>query len=378
MTTSDTFDRRGLLAEQIQQTEKLNAFYEGLAFDLDDGDKGNFLSGWQCRNPYHAELFRAVKQRSEFIDYGRYTYFDDDTELPNLIKVLHERLDGRMPQHVFCGSGSTSLLFGFATFLQKRGVRTVYFIPPMYFTLHLAFDRLGIRTIPVANLQPFEPGFTLSLPLDSGSVLMVLDPVWYAGMPLPMDVIEQIGEWQRSTHSYVFVDGSLQYLSWNATNVETSARLDPSLTFRLVCPSKQLCAHGYRFSYVLVPLVHKQEFAWVYTNIYGPVNADSIAFAHEAILAIMDGDIPRRTMALVSFRHNLLRRRGIIQSPLTPSSGYFVFEKINTPLPADYIRVDGRYFDQPRYPDHTKLNLLSPSINVLYDQVPAELGATDV
>lgn len=357
------------LDEQLRKTENLNSYYEGLAFDLDDGDKGNFLSGWQCENPFNAQLFSAVRERSKAIDYGKYTYFDDDAELPNLIKDLHARVDAVRPEHVFCGSGSTSLLFGFASFLKKRGVKQVYFVPPMYFTLHLAFDRFEIRTIAVSDRQPFEQGFEMQLPEDAQSVLMVLDPIWYTGTPISSDVMMQIIEWQQRTNSFVFVDGSLQYLPWNTSTKEHSARLDPRLTFRLICPSKQLSAHGYRFSYVLVPASVKQEFAWVYTNIFGPVNADSIAFAHEAILAIANGTISNRSMALVSERHQALRSGGVIQSSLRPSCGYFVFERLNVELPERYITVDGRYFDQPRYNDCIKINLLSPSINLLLNEV---------
>jgi histidinol-phosphate/aromatic aminotransferase/cobyric acid decarboxylase-like protein len=325
------------LADQLQKTEDLNAHYESLAFDLDDGDKGNFLSGWQCENPYNADLFRAVKERAKSIDYGKYTYFDDDLELPDLIKNLHNRLDGVRPEHVFCGSGSTSLLFGFATYLQKKGVRQVHFVPPMYFTLHLAFDLLGIRTIPVSDRQPFEHEFSMRLPNETNSVLMVLDPVWYAGTPISSDVMDEIVNWQKRTSSVVFVDGSLQYLSWQPAAKEFSAQLDPKLTFRLVCPSKQLSSHGYRFSYVLVPASEKQEFAWVYTNIFGPANADSIAFAHEAILALTDGRIPQQSMALVSTRHNALRDLDVIESDLQSKLRLFRFreseDQSSGPLP---------------------------------------------
>ena len=353
------------LPEQLRRTEDLSSHYQGLAFDLDDGDRGKFLSGWQCENPFNGRLFRAVKERSKSIDYGSYTYFEDDTELTTLIKDLHARADAVRPQHVFCGSGSTSLLFGFASLLKKRGVKQVYYLPPMYFTLHLAFDRFEILTIPVSDRQPFEPGFDMRLPDQAESVLMVLDPIWYTGIPLAPEVIAQIAEWQTRTASLVFVDGSLQYLSWDSPKAELSAQLDPQLTFRLICPSKQLSAHGYRFAYVLLPSSAKKEFSWVYTNIFGPVNADSIAFAHEAILEISNGSISRQSMGLVSQRHKDLRKRGIIESELNPSCGYFVFEKLNVPLPDGYVTVGGQYFDQPRYRDCIKINLLSPSINLL-------------
>ena len=50
---------------------------------------------------------------------------------------------------------------------------------------------------------------------------------------------------------------------------------------------------------------------------------------------------------------------------MTPDAGYFVFEKINVALPENYKLVDGRYFDQHNYPGFVKVNLLSPSIDLL-------------
>jgi hypothetical protein len=77
-------------------------------------------------------------------------------------------------------------------------------------------------------------------------------------------------------------------------------------------------------------------------------------------------------MALASFRHDDFRRRGIIESAVTPGCGYFVFEKLNIKLPPGNITADGRYFGQPRYPDHIKINLPSPAIDFLWAGSPPE------
>jgi len=353
------------LEEQKKNTAEINSYYEGLAFDLDDGDKGNFLSGWQCDSPYNSELFRAVKERAERLNYGKYTYFDDELELSAKISKLHKEFDGIEPQYIFCGSGSTSLLFGIAAYLRKKKIQKVYFIPPMYFTLQIAFDSFSIQTISVSASQPFEKDFKLNLPKEENSVLVLIDPIWYAGFPISESVIEEIGNWQQKFKSFVVVDGSLQYMSWDHSLHEPTAHLDPSFTFRLICPAKQLASHGYRFSYVLLPISQKQDFAWTYTNINGSANADSIAFGHEAVAAILDRTIPNNLMSLVAMRHSLLRSSGAIESVITPTCGYFVFEKINYSLPDDYIKVDGKYFDQNNFPSYTKINLLSPSINII-------------
>ena len=343
----------------------LNSHYQKLAFELNDGDKGHFLSGWQCDNPFIDELLAAVRSLTASIDYRRYAYFDDDEGLVDAIKDLHKGLDSRAPEQVLCGSGATALLFAFATYLRRRNVTSVYYVPPMYFTLHAALDRYGIKAIPVSAAQPYEPSFSLDLPTEQGAVLILTDPIWYAGKSVPLDAIVEIAAWQERTESVIFVDGSLQYMSWNGGACEHTALLDPAATFRLVCPSKQLSIHGYRFAYVLGPSLSNDDLAWTYANINGPASADSIAFAHLAIPAIARGDIRRQTAAFVSERHQRLRERKIIESTIAPDCGYFVFEKVNAPLPPQYTIVDGRYFEQANYPGYMKVNLLSPSINLI-------------
>jgi len=353
------------LADQLGRTARLNTHYESLAFELNDGDKGRFLSGWQCLNPYADELVARVRARTARLDPIGYSYFDDESALVAEVLDLHENLDGYRPPHAFCGSGSTSLLFGFANYLRSLGISHVYCLPPIYFTLQIALDRFGIRTTLVADVHPFEAGFRLALPEATRSVLIITDPIWYAGIPLTASVVDAIAAWQRETSSLVFVDGSLQYLSWDGARTEATARLEPSLTFRLICPSKQVSIHGYRFAYVLVPTTHKQGFAWSYTNMMGPANIASIAFAYEAVAALGQGEIPRHLISDVSETHLRLRAKKAIASPFDPSCGYFVFEQINVPLPEGYLVVDGRYFEQPRFSDHVKINLLSPSIAVI-------------
>ena len=165
----------------------------------------------------------------------------------------------------------------------------------------------------------------------------------------------------------VFVDGSLQYLPWDGVLNENTAMLDPAFTFRLVCPSKQLSVHGYRFSYMLLPASHQRGMAWTYANIAGPASADSIVFAHEAITAMKNRKLPEALMQLVISRHAYLRKHKIIESEICPECGYFVFEKINVALPDGYSVMDGKYFDLKSYPHYMKINLLSPSINLLCD-----------
>jgi len=355
---------------QSLDTIRLNSYYENLAFDLNDGDGGHFLSGWQCENPYASDFLTAVKERGKHIDYRKYQYFDEDEQLSEKICILHESFDDVRPQRILCATGSTSLLYAFVTYLKRIGINRVYYIPPIYFTLHIAFELYGMESIPVSEEQPFEQKFKLCLPEDASCVLIISDPVWFTGTKYSYSTICEISEWQKRTSSIVFVDGSLQYLSWNGNLKEITAELEPDHTFRLLCPSKQLSIHGYRFAYLLLPESHERGMAWTYANVAGPAPADSIIFAHEAVDAIQDRDITSKLINTVVKRYKHLRENNIIESNIIPECGYFIFERVNVPLPDGYSVIDGKYFHLDNYLGYIKINLLSPSLNILCN-IPA-------
>ena len=358
-----------ILSERQGKGRSVEQIYERLAFELDDGDGGNSLSGYQCINPFVDDLVAAVRLRSEGLDWQRYTYLDGDQDLVSQIRAYHAAVDGVAPSAIVCGSGASSQLFGFVTYLHAKGVRKVFYVPPLYFTLYVALERYGIAAVPVADRQPYERNFRLRLPEIEDCCLLLADPVWYAGMPVADEVMEAIGSWQRKTRSLVFVDGSLQYMRWRGVMVEASSRLSRSLTIRLICPTKQLAIHGYRFSYLLVPELEARSVAWACANVAGAASAESLAFGHEAMEALNAGAIPRRLMGLVSARHRYLRESGKIDSVLNPECGYFVFERLNSSLSEGHVLADGKYFEQDRYPGYCKINLLSPSIGLICGRI---------
>lgn len=355
--------------------------YERLAFELDDGGGGTSLSGYQCVNPFVGDLMAAVRSRAEGIDFRRYTYMDADDVLAERVRTFHREVDGVTPEAIICGSGASSQLFGLIAYLRERGVRKVFYVPPLYFTLRIALERFGILAVPVAERQPYEPHFELHLPLDEECCLLFTDPVWYAGTAVPPQAVEAIAAWQRRTRSLVFVDGSLQYMQWAGRSAEVSSVLDPSRSIRLVCPTKQLATHGYRFSYLIVPQREQRALAWACSITAGPASAESLAFAYEAMTELDRGNVPRQLICLAAERHRSLRTSGRIESAIKPSCGYFAFERIQVELPRGHVLADGRYFEQERYPGHYKLNLLSPSIDLLFEEqgrVGPSSSATDL
>jgi aspartate/methionine/tyrosine aminotransferase len=344
---------------------KINQQYEKLTFEQEIGQSGNMLSGWQCQNPFVEELLTAVRNRSSKMDYKRYMYFDEDEKLLTKISTLHKKLDGVQPSCVLCGSGSTALLFTFITHLKNLGIKKVFYISPIYFTMLPALQRYGIQTKCVSQYHPYEKEFELNLPEGKQSVLLLSDPTWYSGTAISSEIMKELIEWQNRTSSYIFVDGSMQYLSWNKKTNEASSKLNPSLTFRLLCPTKQLAVNGFRFSYLLFPESHYRKLAWTYANIYGSASVESIAFAYESILRLSNRKISERLINLSIERHSQLRQNKIIESEINPDCGYFVFEKIKKIIPEKHLVVNGNYFGQNNFKDYTKINLLSPSLNIL-------------
>jgi aspartate/methionine/tyrosine aminotransferase len=329
-----------------------------------DGDSGRFLSGWQCDNPQRDRIREFVQQESSGINVSEYLYFDRDPLVMDRIGRFHETVDGKTPSAVLCGLGATPIIFTFCAWLRARGIEEVFYIPPLYFSAHFALKILGIRARPVSGRHVFEPEFSFNLPSER-SVLLLADPVWYAGVPVAKDLIEKLIEWQSHTGSFVFVDGSFQYARWDGNRNEPSARFDPECTVRVVCPTKPLATHGYRFAYALLPKSMYEKCAHIYASIYGSTSADNLAFARAAPLLLLEGNITNSLMGLASARHRMLRARGAISAPWEPTCGYFIFEEIAVPLPEGILLMDGTFFDQGRYPDFRRINLLSPSIKML-------------
>jgi len=338
--------------------------HEDLEILADGEDAGSLMSGWQCENPYSGPFLEEVRQREAVIDRSKYSYLEDDRELRDKISEFHLCLDGSSPEGVFCAAGgAVSLLFTFCACLHNRGVREVYYLPPLYFTFHYALKLFGIRARAVSGLQAFEPAFTFNLP-DKKTVLLLTDPVWYIGLPIPGPVLESVKEWQQRTGSAVFVDGSFQYMHWDLTTKEQTAEFEPLSTFRLISPTKLLGIHGYRFAYLLLPAAETTCFSTTYANIYGSTASANCAFADVAVGALKERALTDRLVCLASDRHQRLRDAGKIESVFQPKCGYFTFERINVYLPPEHL-MSGEYFDQPRYYGYSRLNLLSPSFALL-------------
>lgn len=354
-----------MIAPKPLRTSDILRLHEELETKYGDGDGGNFLFGWQPINPFAGPLLSAVKRRSRGTDYTKYAYLETNDAIAQEVIAMHQHLDKRTPEAAFCAaSGGTALLSAFAYWLARSDIKEVYYIPPIYFTLLNGLRLFGIRARAISAYHAFESQFVLNLPMKT-TVLILADPIWYAGIPVPQRIIEELAAWQNKFGSLIFVDGSFQYMRWDERVFEPTATLDPAKSIRLISPTKSLVVHGYRFAYALMPRHIKSKFSNSYTNICGPASADSIAFASEAITAIGNRQLTTKLIKRAARRHRQLRRRRTIESSLEPQSGYFVFEKLNVSVPDDRLKMTGEYFGQPRFPGHARINLLSSRFHLL-------------
>ncbi|MBF0247540.1 MAG: aminotransferase class I/II-fold pyridoxal phosphate-dependent enzyme [Alphaproteobacteria bacterium] len=338
---------------------------EELESKFGDGDEGNFLSGWQCENPFASALIKRVRQRDSQSDPVKYSYMEMDEILSMLISDMHRRIDGRSISHAFPSPfGSTSIIFTFCANLARNGVKEVHYIPPIYFSMHFALKLFGIIARPVSGLHAYERGFTFNLP-EKRTVLALVDPVWFTGKIVPVEAIKEIVQWQQRTGSLVFVDGSFQYMPWAGDRREETASLDPAYTFRMICPTKIMAVHGYRFSYVLMPSALREQFANTFTNIYASSTISNVAFAHEAVSEMERGEITASIIERAKNRFFRLIDGGWLKTQLIPESGYFTFSKITAPLPQGYKLMTQEFFEQRRFNGYAKLNLVSPSFHLI-------------
>lgn len=192
------------------------------------------------------------------------------------------------------------------------------------------------------------------------SVLLLCDPVWYAGKPVPEHHLKTIAEWQCRTGSFVFVDGSFQYMKWNdSTTHECTALLNPAFTFRLLCPAKTLAVPFFRFAYLLHPASVHTELLFIYESMVGGANIYDLAFAYRALSVLSNEEGLGRILPEL-YRRTFLQlvEQNVIRTEITPECGYFVFA-VPVERPVEMRGMDETYFQAEGYPDYCRINLMA-------------------
>jgi aspartate/methionine/tyrosine aminotransferase len=320
----------------------------------------SFLSDWNCSHPFAAEFLgpQLAGLATEF-STGDYIYLDERSAIAEAVQTFHkkrEALDLCAP-NVLAGAGSSSLLAAFAFWLVRQHIRRVFYIPPLYHSMHYFLNLLNIAAVPVSSRQAFEAAFDLSLP-DARCLLMFCDPIWYAGKRVPAELIAEIAAWQNRTGSTVFVDGSFQYLQWEPQSRENTSSLNTELTFRLICPTKALAVHSFRFSYLLHPAKYHDDLAFLYESMMGSVAVANLVFGKRSV-SVLSSD--RGNRPLSEFLKNTFAElvdRGFLRTEIAPDCGYYVFAVPRISV-SNQVAMDQEYFELTGYPDYVRINLMA-------------------
>jgi aspartate/methionine/tyrosine aminotransferase len=364
---------RSALREMIERHRLL----DDALIDKRDG----FVSDWNGSHPF-VEQFLGTEIMTSKIPkslLSRYIFFDEEHAVVDAICHLHLKLEGlRLSRkNIVAGPGSSSLLVALSLWVLQQGYSEVYYVPPLYYTLHYFLRMLGIRLRPVSGKHLFESNSIMHLPNRRG-VLLLCDPIWYAGRRVPMKKIERIAEWQRKTRSLVLVDGAFQYMQWDGTRHENCALLDPELTFRLISPTKSLAVPCYRFAYVLHPSNCHDEFAFLYENLVGGASVSDLAFALRALDVLGSDESNRRLTTYLHSRYQRLVEEKIIQTSVLPDSGYFIFAVPTVRVPGQ-IAMDQEYFELKGYSGYVRMNLLTAvEIYLKQDRVESQANLSGV
>ncbi|HXA86465.1 MAG TPA: aminotransferase class I/II-fold pyridoxal phosphate-dependent enzyme [Candidatus Dormibacteraeota bacterium] len=323
--------------------------------------RSRFISDWNCDNPLiepllGAELLNLASNRQST---DSYIYFDEEPAVLDGITRFHLTREGieLSRTNVLAGPGSSSFLAAFSIWLRRSGYTEIYYQPPLYHNFHYLLESLDINVSPLTNKHIFEPGYTMKLPARR-TVLLMCDPVWYAGKRVPKEQIAAIAEWQQATRSLVFIDGSFQYMQWDGIKDEKTAMLDPELTFRLICPAKTLAVPFFRFAYLLHPGETHQELMFLYESIVGGASASDLVFAQRALQVLNNDSLNRMLTDFYVKIYHALIGRDLIRTDIAPECGYFVFA-VPTNRPANMVTMDGSYFELKGHTGYCRINLMA-------------------
>ncbi|MFG2847035.1 aminotransferase class I/II-fold pyridoxal phosphate-dependent enzyme [Kitasatospora sp. NPDC048296] len=328
---------------------------------LDQGGR-LFVSDYNGGHPFVADYLGPLAHTPPSLlgDVTRYSAIDEDQALRAKIARLHSTWDEVEygPGQVIPAGGSSSVLGTFCTWLYLSGVRRVHYLPPVYYKFAYFFRQFGIEPVRVSEQHAHDRDFAPELP-DERTVLLLTDPLWYAGQPVPAQVLKRIGEWQRATGSLVFVDGSFQYLRWDGGRREESAAALPAdLTLRLVSPTKYLSIHGYRCAHLLAPEHLREPLAELHINLHGDVTVADRLFAHRAADLMLDGEGNRRLVEHIRANYRRLFHSGALRASAPVETGYFLFARPAAPV-GRLLALDQRHFELNGHDGFVRINLLN-------------------
>jgi len=337
--------------------------------DCFDKKKIIFLSEWIFDKKIHQYTsFNNDLFKIKPIIPVQYAFPDTNRKLNTAIEKFHVK-EG-LPKDsftVFISEGSTPMIASIILFAKKIGFNKIHSFFPLYFTIHKMCDVINLDILPCNDDFACLDSVKLSLPKHK-SFLFITDPIWSIGRHCSDKVLKQLADWQKKTGSIIFVDNSFSYMDWNRSiKKEPSVVLDPNLTLRLVCPTKSLCLHGLRFSYLLCPKKFSKEIARISIANTG----SSCYFGHilrEKLFNKMIQKKPNPVGLFASERYRILEKVFLENNikHIVPNCGFFMFVDLDSILKKNKIRNKYYWLNNaaidvlnPKYRGYAKLNLIA-------------------
>lgn len=334
---------------------------------VENSDKTEFLSDWNCQHPYFKEEFRQPATEGSIQEYN---YIRAEDNLTRMIADFHQKTDRTSygMEEIVTSNGSTTIISSIFVWLAANKVREVYYIPPVYYTFTYFSKLYDISLRPISGSHLFEKGMQLNLP-EKKCTLLLTDPVWYAGITVPYYVYDLLGRWQQLTGSTIIIDGSFQYFKWDRSKFEKSSELDKTKTLRLVCPSKAVATHGFRFSYLLVDQEKYDTFDYILDNICGSSTFNDISYAEKCMNILLSKKSNSDLIIYAQNQYRYLVQNNVITDVVEPDSGYFIFARLNTSHMNKFRVMEGEYFQQKNYPGYVRINLLSSCVQRILNEL---------
>jgi aspartate/methionine/tyrosine aminotransferase len=308
-----------------------------------------FVSGWHVENPL-ASRYLDVGSVMDRVRAGasKYQFLSDNRALVQSIRSFHRQADGveYAEDEMFVAAGSSPLILATMATLKSRGVRRVFYFPPVYYAFFYWASVFGIEMVPLTRDWPAIRAIDLPLPSEP-SVLLFSDPAWVVGRFIDPASIEAIARWQAKTRSLIIIDGTFQYTKWDpAARTEFSSWLDRHATFRLVCPTKALGVNGIRFAYLLLPSSFREDVRYAASNASGASDTFNVAAAFRIMEVLNSEEGNSRFIERIRMRNDTLT--GVLheRQAVEPTCSYYVFSPLLVPS-ANCIAMDERYFEGP-------------------------------
>lgn len=330
-----------------------------LDFLIEDGQLNdiNFLSDWNCVHPFYRAALSP--KRIDKKDVQQYHYVRSDSELLDEISRFHLRENViYSSKEILVGNGSSAIISAWFSWLKLNDYKEIHYVPPIYFTFHFLSHIHGIKLTKISDKHLFEEGAQISLPSHK-TVLIITDPIWYAGTAIQLSFMNMIRDWQVKTDSLIFVDGSFQNFQWE-NQIEHSHIFSKNRTFRLICPSKALATHAFRFAYLLAPEREYEQLDFILDNLTGSASAADIVFAKKCMKILNSKHSNRKLIDYSKKRYEMLIAKHRVEA-ITPNSGYFIFAKFEEAILAANLNMGSKYFEQDRLKGYIRVNLLSPA-----------------